>query len=95
MASCGYRALADFPEVVHTIHLLPDAVRINSLKSITLHHTMSSFPPTLKFLVKQMIVWYHIGSLKGKSGPFLCGSPIIVDGESNGLNLPSCDLTMR
>ncbi|XP_068443622.1 focadhesin [Clinocottus analis] len=27
VASCGYRALADFPEVVHTINLLPEAAR--------------------------------------------------------------------
>lgn len=26
VASCGYRALADFPEAVHTINLLPEAV---------------------------------------------------------------------
>ncbi|XP_029310314.1 focadhesin [Cottoperca gobio] len=27
VASCGYRALADFPEAVHTINLLPEAAR--------------------------------------------------------------------
>nr|XP_033465601.1 focadhesin [Epinephelus lanceolatus] len=27
VASCGYRALADFPETVHTINLLPEAAR--------------------------------------------------------------------
>lgn len=28
VASCGYKALADFPEAVHTINLLPEAVRV-------------------------------------------------------------------
>nr|XP_046235770.1 focadhesin isoform X2 [Scatophagus argus]XP_046235771.1 focadhesin isoform X2 [Scatophagus argus] len=27
VASCGYRALADFPETVHTVNLLPEAAR--------------------------------------------------------------------
>ncbi len=48
MASCGYRALADFPEAVHTINLLPEAVRVllhspYSLKPVTLQSALNSF----------------------------------------------------
>lgn len=43
MASCGYRALADFPEVVHTINLLPEAVRV------LLHSPYGLKPETSQF----------------------------------------------
>lgn len=43
VASCGYRALADFPEAVHTINLLPEAVSHDLLSLYIPHCTLNVF----------------------------------------------------
>lgn len=42
-ASCGYRALAEFPEEVHTINLLPEAVSHDFLSLYGPHCTLNVF----------------------------------------------------
>uniref|UniRef100_A0A671ULB0 Focadhesin n=1 Tax=Sparus aurata TaxID=8175 RepID=A0A671ULB0_SPAAU len=87
VASCGYRALANFPEAAHTINLLPEAVRV-LLQSTNIHLDtlldISAFDSFLTSLVRQEMsqmprgVYFSAlrgGNLRSDQGKTVAGIP--------------------
>ncbi|KAF3836782.1 hypothetical protein F7725_004246 [Dissostichus mawsoni] len=65
VASCGYRALADFPEEAHTVNLLPEAIFLTSL----VKQEMSQMPRGVYFSALRG------GNLRSDQGKTMAGVP--------------------
>ncbi|KAI4808283.1 hypothetical protein KUCAC02_000347, partial [Chaenocephalus aceratus] len=85
VASCGYRALADFPEEAHTVNLLPEAARpATKLMALTPGPVLPAFEIFLTSLVKHEMsqmprgVYFSAlrgGNLRSDQGKTMAGVP--------------------